>query len=137
LDCPERKRERSNATRADSGTRDIWLIDLERRLRTRVTTDGGDDLNPIWAPDGTTLYFASDRNGARELYRITPFAAGSEERLLADVTVNPESVTPDGRTIVYNDNTSYSTGSALYQLPLTTAKPEPVTLPPSIVKCTR
>jgi eukaryotic-like serine/threonine-protein kinase len=119
--------------RTESGTRDIWLIDLERRSRTRVTTDGGDDLNPIWSPDGTTLYFASDRSGTRELYRIRPFTAGAEERLVAGVAVNPESVTPDGRTIVFNNNTSSRFNSALYQLPLATATPEPVTLSPSII----
>src|SRR5579862_9588505 len=45
-----------------SGTRDIWLVDLTRGgARTRLTSDLGNELSPVWSPDGRQIVFDSDR----------------------------------------------------------------------------
>ena len=46
-----------------SGGRDIWVYDLERDAAARLTSDPGDDADPVWTPDGRTILFASSRQG--------------------------------------------------------------------------
>ncbi len=46
-----------------SVTRDIWLYDVQTGKHTNLTNRGGEDRNPVYAPDGNTVYFLSERNG--------------------------------------------------------------------------
>ena len=46
-----------------SVTRDIWLYDTRTGKHTNLTDRGGEDRNPVYAPDGNTVYFLSERNG--------------------------------------------------------------------------
>jgi len=51
-----------------TATRDIWIFDLLRGGKTRLTFDPADDIDPIWSPDGTRIAFTSDRSGQRNIY---------------------------------------------------------------------
>src|SRR5262245_23368545 len=83
--------------------RDIWLFDLVRGTNTRLTFDPADDLAPTWSPDGRQIIFASDRKGARDLYRKAANGTGPEE-LLAESKVAKvgEDWTRDGKYLVFN-----------------------------------
>jgi hypothetical protein len=50
---------------------DLWLIDVERDVRTRFTFDAADDSFPVWSPDGARVIFRSDRKkaGIFDLYQ--------------------------------------------------------------------
>ncbi len=49
---------------ADRYPSNIWLLDLQRRLFTRLTLDSAaTDENPIWSPDGSEIAFARHRAG--------------------------------------------------------------------------
>jgi Tol biopolymer transport system component len=50
--------------------RDIWTIPAEGGAPVSVTNDAAVDWNPIWSPDGGYLYFASDRGGSMNVWRI-------------------------------------------------------------------
>jgi serine/threonine protein kinase/WD40 repeat protein len=52
------------------GQRDIWTIASSGGDPKPVTTDEALDWNPIWAPDGRHLYFASERGGSMNLWRV-------------------------------------------------------------------
>jgi eukaryotic-like serine/threonine-protein kinase len=86
-----------------SGTRDIWIHDLDGQPPVRVTFDRHDDLAPAWAADGRSLLFTSDRSGERDIYRkdvtgsrpeVPVFASGDSKSLNA--------WSPDGRLFVYD-----------------------------------
>jgi len=108
-------------------TRDIWLYDLARGLRTRFTFDRADESNSIWSPDGSRIVFRSNRKGHWVLYQKASSGAGGEEVLLDDnLEKYPVSWSPDGRFILYR-NLGPTTGNDLWVLPLSgNRKPIPL-----------
>jgi Tol biopolymer transport system component len=51
------------------GRYDIWLIDVARGVPSRLTTDPGDEREPVWSPDGQELLFTSDAGGDQNILR--------------------------------------------------------------------
>jgi Tol biopolymer transport system component len=84
-------------------TRDLWVLDMQHNTPTRLTSDPADDLNPVWSPDGRWIYFASGRQGSRNLYRKPSSGVGEDELVFAsEDRKNVEDITPDGRTLIFN-----------------------------------
>lgn len=52
------------------GQRDIWTVATGGGEPVEVTNDPNSDWNPVWSHDGRYLYFASDRDGKMNLWRI-------------------------------------------------------------------
>ncbi|HXG72336.1 MAG TPA: hypothetical protein VNJ04_17160, partial [Gemmatimonadaceae bacterium] len=52
------------------GQRDIYTIEATGGTRVPLTQDTAIDWSPVWSPDGRYVYFASDRGGAMNLWRI-------------------------------------------------------------------
>jgi len=48
---------------SNEGT-DLWLVDLESGLRTRFTFAQGNEIRPVWSPDGEYLFYTSATEGA-------------------------------------------------------------------------
>ncbi|MBO5807715.1 MAG: PD40 domain-containing protein, partial [Bacteroidaceae bacterium] len=71
-----------------SVTRDIWMcnIDGERKF-TRLTTNKGEDRNPVWAADGNTYYYLSEQGGSANVYRAT--IDGGEAKAVTNHTKHP------------------------------------------------
>jgi hypothetical protein len=61
---------------------DIWIIDLVKGLKTRLTFDKAVDRNPVWSPDGKRIVFSSNRAGKFDLYWKNVNGATAEELLL-------------------------------------------------------
>jgi Tol biopolymer transport system component len=57
-------------SRRKGGQRDLWTIPANGGTPVAVTDDADFDWNPVWAPDGKHLYFASDRGGQMNLWRV-------------------------------------------------------------------
>ena len=52
------------------GHRDIWTISADGGEPEPLTDDAAIDWGPVWSPDGRFLYFASDRAGSMNLWRL-------------------------------------------------------------------
>ena len=87
--------------------RDIWTIPASGGVAVPVTDDLAVDWNPVWSPDGRYLYFASNRAGSMNLWRIeideiTGNVQGDAEAITTPAPyVGHLSVAADGRTIAY------------------------------------
>jgi len=57
---------------------DIWILDLERGTRTRLTVEGR-NFSPIWTPDGFRIAFATSRSRSVDIY--WKLADGSDEAM--------------------------------------------------------
>jgi serine/threonine protein kinase len=55
---------------SSSGERFISTIDPQTRMVARVVSGRSIYWNPVWAPDGNTLFFGSDADGTLNLWRV-------------------------------------------------------------------
>lgn len=60
-------------------TRDVWLYDSENGKHTNLTAHAGEDRNPVFAPDGQTVYFLSERDGGT--FNVYSFPISSSQSL--------------------------------------------------------
>ena len=110
-------------------TRDIWVYDVARGLRTRFTSDPASEQDMSWSPDGTRLIFNSSRKGPFDLYQKAVDGSGTEELVYEDAAANmyPASWSADGRFILFSTGSgSRRTGADLFVLSLSgDRKPAP------------
>ncbi len=76
------------------GKWDIWLYDLRRGTRSRLTTDGAAG-SPVWLPDGNSLLFASRSTKAK--------GGGAIKRVMADGSGRMEEIGPGFAPAVSRD----------------------------------
>jgi Tol biopolymer transport system component len=99
------------------GNWDIWLHELARGVSTRLTFDRAVIGMPVWSPDGSSIVYASGRDGLYGLYRKPSSGAGNEEVLLRPGEIKlPADWSPDGRFLLYSQ--IEGTGRDLWMLPI-------------------
>lgn len=95
--------QRLAAEDQDSPTSDIWIYELARGTRSRLTFSTANDTRPVWSPDGKRVFFSSNRIDGK--YQVFEAASegGAEQRLLFSTTEEswPTDVSPDGRFLMY------------------------------------
>ena len=87
-------------------TFDIWTYHLEQQRSTRLTFEG-DNIRPVWSPDGKRIAFASVRDDAlTSIYVKAADGSGkaellySSEHLPKSGGANPSGWSPDGTSLV-------------------------------------
>ena len=86
---------------------DIWVIDIDRNTTLRLTTSPAHERAPLWAPDGASIVFASDRGGRLNLYEKAVDSAAAERELLATPDNKiPTALSPDGKWVLFTESTS-------------------------------
>lgn len=91
------------------GNLDIYVLDINTRRTTRLTTHRAIDTEGTWSPDGQYIYFTSDRSGGPQVYRISA-SGGSPERVTFEGSYNARPrLSPDGNKLamVHNDRGNY------------------------------
>jgi Tol biopolymer transport system component len=91
-----------------SRQRDIWTISATTDESAPITSDTANDWSPTWSPDGRFIYFASDRGGSMNLWRIavderTGQALGEPQAITtpAPFVAHP-TISGDGSRIAYS-----------------------------------
>ena len=103
--APDGKRALISLLDADGRPSDVWMIDLARGTRSRLTFDPLSDTDGIWSPNGQQIVFSSNRNGNgyTNLFMTSPNASGNDQKLeLLDADEIPTSWSPDGQHILTN-----------------------------------
>jgi Tol biopolymer transport system component len=107
-----------------SGTGDLWLYDISRQAKSRLTFDEANDVMPVWSPDGTRIAFQSGRTGAGDIYARQAGGGSAAELLYSGDRIDaPEDWSPDGAHIAFNKGAG---SNDLWILPLDGGDPFPL-----------
>jgi Tol biopolymer transport system component len=91
-------------TRVNSFGSDLWLLDVNRGVSSRLTSLPGVIYYPVWSPDGRTILFGSD--APPNLFRKDISGAVAEQRLTRSPNPQfPMGWSRDGRFILYEEDT--------------------------------
>jgi hypothetical protein len=89
-----------------AGAEDIWVFEVAQRTWSRLTTDGISN-RPAWTPDGRRLVYSSND----DLWWIAADGSGRPDSLLvANGNRSAGTVTPDGRALVFQEESSDRNG---------------------------
>lgn len=84
--------------------RQLWVMDLDRGTRTRLTSKGFNS-NPVWAPDGESIVFSSNRARTWNIYSKS-IRGTNEPELVArgEYPLFPQSMSLHHRIAAYHNH---------------------------------
>ncbi|MCP5118848.1 MAG: hypothetical protein GY953_49175, partial [bacterium] len=86
----------------EGSNEDVWIWDITRGVKTRLTSAETIDRSPVWAPTGSDLAFSSSREGNFDIFLRLADGSGEAEALTA--TRDAEFVkdwSRDGKYLLY------------------------------------
>ncbi|HKA01094.1 MAG TPA: protein kinase [Candidatus Solibacter sp.] len=86
------------ASREQSGSTDLWLLDAERGAPRRFTSNGSFNVYPVWSPDAQSIMFTS---GTLSLFLKPVSSSAVEERLTRSANQFPTDWSRDGKLLLY------------------------------------
>jgi len=107
---PEMDRLAISEIDEESGRADIYILDLARNTRRRLTSTPDTDASPIWTTDSdrrSRIVYRSNRQGIHDLYVLTVGSTAEPQSLLANTSESkyPTGVSrTDGLLIYYVDS---------------------------------
>jgi serine/threonine protein kinase/Tol biopolymer transport system component len=128
---PDGKRIAVAITEPGGGGTDIWIFDMQRGSKTRLTFGPGVGNYPAWTPAGDRVIFSSNRNGHLDIYSKAADGSGSDEIVLQDESDKTwKSISPDGQYLAYQRVESSKPNTEIWVLPLFgDRKPSPIVSP--------
>jgi Tol biopolymer transport system component len=119
------------ALQIDQGMQDIWVLDLARGVRTRLTFGPVANVNPVWSPDGHWIAYVSNRDGHYSLYRKHSDGSGLEELLFAGDAqqIAPSDWSHDGKYLFYSRRAPDGLHNEVWSLPLEGERKPSIALP--------
>ena len=125
---PDGRRTVAGLLDADGRQSDVWMIDLSRGSKSRLTFDPQSDGDPLWSADGKRILFTSNRagDGHIHLYETSANAAGDDQLLWkSDSDDIPSSWSPDGQNILFA-RLKYDAHASVWILPLSDRQAKPL-----------
>ncbi|MEO5937367.1 MAG: protein kinase, partial [Terriglobales bacterium] len=100
-----------------TGNVDIWIYDVARSVKSRLTFGPARDAEPVWFPDGKRVAYTSEQGGQGQIFVKSADGSGGEERLLQhpDYTL-VDDISTDGKYLTFTTRTGNNTD--LWVLPL-------------------
>ncbi len=108
---------------------DVWILDLQRSITSRLTFATSLANVPIWSPDGRYVAFASQRAGGLDIYRHAANLTGTDElvvQLDAAPIMFPSDWSADGKFLTYYRTAA---GGKLVEWTLPIGGGDPIELP--------
>lgn len=105
---------------------DVYVFDKKGKVLENITDSKALDRDPVWAPDGKSLYYVSDRSGISNIYRYN-FGGKKTEKISNVLTgVFRPSIAPDGRSLIaqYYNGMGFDLRRLQIDVPHATTKPE-------------
>ena len=98
---PPRKISFARAGGVVPGAMQVFISASDGSDEHPLLTAPGDDYDPVWAPDGQSIVFTSDRNGSGDLFRVNLDGSGLTQ-LTSDPAYDDQAAfSPDGKQLVF------------------------------------
>jgi Tol biopolymer transport system component len=82
-------------------TYDIWTVDVNSKVETKLTEDPALDDGPEYTPDGKYIYFNSVRTGTMKLWRMKPDGSNEEQVTFDEYNDWFPHFSPDGKWMIF------------------------------------
>ena len=81
---------------------DVWVHEVDRPLKRRLTFHAESEGRPIWSPSGEAITFRSSRQGNADIYSRSADGTGEPVLLVGtDLPEYPYDWSPDGKYLLY------------------------------------
>jgi len=88
---------------SDSG--DIWVLDRERGVATRLTFDPRNESAPVWSPDNRRILFFGNFPSRSDLFTMPSDGTGAVETIVSNGSDNlPSDWSSDGKFILFQSS---------------------------------
>lgn len=114
---------------AESGNRDIVIMELASGVITPVTASPVSESNPDWSPDGGSITFEASDGSDLEIFVIGADGEGLRQITDNETDDRAPQYSPDGRWIAYMTRQEAGWVIALYSLRESVASPPPFSCP--------
>jgi Tol biopolymer transport system component len=105
---------------------DIWLLEMDRGITSRLTSNPSFDMNPVWSANGSRLVFNSNRNGTFDLYLMDLTNTGEAELFFkSGFAKRSTDWSSDGRFILFESASAKNEKRDLLAIPVT-SDPQPI-----------
>jgi dipeptidyl aminopeptidase/acylaminoacyl peptidase len=93
--------EHTNNLKTNTSENHLWLMNSDGTAGRKITFGPTSEWHPLWAPDGHSLYFLSDRKGGSQLWKLP--LDGGEARQITDIStgVSDMTISPDGSRLLF------------------------------------
>lgn len=88
----------------DSPEGDLWTLDLSTNRLQQLTDDPAFGGAPVWSPDGSEIFYSSQRGGSRTLWRVNPRERTSEALLIGSGDDDFPDISADGARVIYSNS---------------------------------
>jgi serine/threonine protein kinase/Tol biopolymer transport system component len=113
---PDGRRLAVSVTDPAKSSRDIYIVDLDRGVRQRLTFDPSEERSAVWSPDGREIVYNSK---GLDLYRRPSDFTGSEQPVQTDhASKDPRQISPDGKLLLYRRSGGPKTDNDIWITPL-------------------
>jgi len=114
------------AQRLEAGRNQLWQLDVDLGVTSRITEGDSTGQLAVWSPDGSRLAYSSDRSGSLDLYVRSTVTSHDEGLLLnGSQRLRAFDWSRDGRFLVYGLQRG-SSRTDLWLLPMTGENRTPV-----------
>ena len=109
-----------------SAQNEIWSVPTKKGEgpnkddATRLTDWAGLDVQPIYSPDGKSVFFISDRDGSERLYQIDLLTKQISVISTEDAQVDALQISPDKKSLFYQQ---YGAKGGIYKVPVAGGAP--------------
>lgn len=93
---------------------DLFTVPARGGEARRITAMSGMEKAPVWSPDGSMIAFASDRDGAMNLYVMSAKGGAARQLTFGSTNITPEAFTPDGQSVIYSASIQDPVSSRLF-----------------------
>jgi Tol biopolymer transport system component/serine/threonine protein kinase len=97
----------SIASLGNAGPSAIWVVPARGGEPTRITEGTSLNTSPVWMPDHRALLYISNRDGARDVYRVELDGRGrpasAPQRVTTGLGAHTISLSRDGRLMAYSN----------------------------------